>query len=196
MNVLAWLAYPKTKAALNARHHEEEARCGPAPSIDGRRSRVRDALTLFDESGAIVAASDLALLEMIQAFEWKRLFWSHRARVMEHLRVFVVGHALAGKLLAPYVGMTAHAVLLPVSASFAESGPQAQLAEIDRRTAELVRSGPAFSAPRNLSPLPVLGIPGWYSENACERFYDNAAYFRAGRGSAPRGSARDTMPRN
>jgi hypothetical protein len=181
MNVLAWCAYPKTKAALNARHYEEENRHGSAVSREGGRSPVRDALTLFDESGAIVTASDPALLEMIRAFEWKPLFWTRRARVIEHLRVFVVGHALAAKLLAPYVGITAHAVLLPADASVTRPGPPLAGVEIDNRAAELVRSGPIFSAPRNLSPLPVLGLPGWFSENACEPFYDNAAYFRPGR---------------
>jgi hypothetical protein len=181
LNVLAWLTYPKTKAALNARHHEEESLHDWAVSREGRRSPVRDALTLFDESGAIVAASDPALLEMIRAFQWKPLFWTHRARVIEHLRVFVVGHALAGKLLAPYVGIAAHAVLLPAGASSIQSTPPVGLADVDTRAAELVRSGPVFSAPRNLAPLPVLGVPGWFPENACEQFYDNAAYFRPGR---------------
>ena len=99
--MLAWLAYPRTKAALNARHHEEETGCGSAAPDRGKRTRVQDALTVFDEHGVIVAASDPELLEMIRAFEWKRLFWTYRARFLEHLRVFVIGHALAEKLLRP-----------------------------------------------------------------------------------------------
>jgi hypothetical protein len=59
------------------------------------------------------------------------------------------------------------------------------LAEIDARVAERVRSGPAFDAPRNLSPLPVLGVPRWFRDNAFEAFYDDAAYFRSGRRARP-----------
>ncbi len=184
-NVLAWIAYPRTKAALNARHHEEATRCDSASSREGRRTSVRDALTLFDESGAIVAAADPELLEMIRAFEWKRLFWAHRGRVEAHLRVFVVGHALAEKLLSPYVGLTAHAILLPVSAPFMESALSSQLMELDRQAAQCIRTGPAFDAPRMLAPLPVLGIPGWSRESAFEAFYDDAGYFRPGRRVRP-----------
>lgn len=187
LNVLAWLAFPRTKAAINSRHHDEWAAREPAEAREGRRTPVRDALTLFDESGVIVAASDPKLLDMIRAFDWKPLFWTHRARVLEHMRVFVIGHAIAEKLLAPYVGLTAHALLLPVGASFTQSSPAVQLAEVDARTAELVRAGPAFEGPRMLSPLPVLGVPGWSLESACEGFYEDAGYFRSGRSRQPSG---------
>jgi Protein of unknown function (DUF3025) len=182
MNVLAWLTYPEIKAAVNARHHQDESHQATAAALRGRRSPVRDALTLFDESGAIVLARDPALLGLIRAFRWKALFWTERARVVEDLRVLVVGHALAVKLLAPYIGLTAHAVLLRADTTLMPPPPDAPLfQEIDGRVAELLRSGPAFDAAQNLSPLPVLGVPGWYPENACEAFYDDAAYFRGGR---------------
>jgi hypothetical protein len=184
-NVLAWLAYPRTKAALNARHHEEEIGYGPTASDRGKRTRVQDALTVFDEHGVIVAASDPELIEMIQAFEWKRLFWTCRARFLEHLRVFVIGHALAEKLLAPYAGLTAHALLLPVGPAFTRSALSVQLAEVDGLAAQLVRTGPVFDSPRNLSPLPLLGVPGWSRESALEAFYGDATYFRSGRRTRP-----------
>jgi hypothetical protein len=184
-NVLAWLAYPKTKAALNARHHEAAVRSSRSQSTRGSRPRVRDALTLFDESGAIVVASDPVLLERIRAFDWKRLFWTDRASVEAHLRVCVIGHALAEKLLAPYVGVTAHALLLPPTVCL-PSPPPAWLTEVDDRAAPLVRSGPAFDTPGNLCPLPLLGIPGWSPASAVEAFYGDTAYFRPGRRVPPR----------
>jgi hypothetical protein len=184
-NVLAWMAYPRTKAALNARHYAEATRCDPASLPEGRRTSVRDALTLFDESGAIVAAADPELLELIRTFEWKQLFWTHRERVEAHLRVFVLGHALAGKLLSPYVGLTAHAVLLAASESFTASALSLQLEELDGAAAECVGTGPTFDAPRMLAPLPVLGVPGWSRESASEAFYDDAGYFRPGRRVRP-----------
>ncbi len=62
-NALAWIAFPKAKAAINAQHAamlaeggEEEAR---------RRSPARDALTLFDEGGVAVASSSPAMLRLI-----------------------------------------------------------------------------------------------------------------------------------
>jgi hypothetical protein len=34
---------------------------------------------------------------------------------------------------------------------------------------------------RELSPLPVLGVPGWWGGNEQENFYENTDYFRPGR---------------
>ena len=52
-NALAWLAFPKTKARLNALHAAE------IPFENGRRGRFRDLLTLIDEGGAIVECGAL-----------------------------------------------------------------------------------------------------------------------------------------
>ena len=48
--------------------------------------------------------------------------------------------------------------------------------------------------PRELSPLPVLGIPGWWPDNERADFYDNTDYFRSGRRTedAAAGDAEDT----
>ena len=56
-NALMWISFPKIKAAINRHHYREmQARAGGEA-----RGQVRDALTLFDESGVIVAASDPGL---------------------------------------------------------------------------------------------------------------------------------------
>ena len=59
-NALAWLAFPKTKARINAMHAERIAH------ERGRRGRLRDLLTLFDEGGAIVACADGELLSLLR----------------------------------------------------------------------------------------------------------------------------------
>ena len=176
-NVLAWLAYPETKAALNAAHEMSMGalRAGPG------RGRRRDALTVFDESGAIVASSDASLLEDVRAFRWKRLFWERRERVRASMRVYVFGHAVFEKALNPYVGMTAHALLIEVDDALIASPLQSQIETVDAVAAARIA---AVASPRELSPLPLLGVPGWWAENAREDFYDNESYFRPGR--APR----------
>ena len=55
-NALAWLAFPRAKARINALHAAEIPREG------GRRGRLRDLLTIFDEGGAIVQCDDPELL--------------------------------------------------------------------------------------------------------------------------------------
>jgi len=178
-NALAWLAYPTTKAVINARHYE----C--MTSADkGNRPAQRDALTLFDEDGVAVVSSDAELLELVRGFRWKELFWYRRDAVRERMRYFVFGHALFCKALQPFVGLTGKAVLLLVPGAFVELDQPAQLAELDKLLAMHIWNRERFLHGRELSPLPVLGVPGWWKANEREDFYDDTAYFRPGRRQA------------
>ena len=166
--VLIWLRYPAAKQAVNRRH------ALAARTETAGRGRVRDALTLFDESGVIVSSSDPSLLDDLRHFRWKRLFWERREEVRQGMRFSLFGHALAEKALAPYVGLTAHAVLV---------GGLCAPCDADGVIAEYLRNQESFSSPRALAPLPVLGVPGWWAQNEEAAFYDNTAYFRPGRRS-------------
>ncbi len=163
-NALIWLAYPCTKAALNRRQACEIARDG----IRDRRGPVRDAATVIDESGVLLAA-DAETAAALAQLDWKEALIERRARWGRDLVPFVFGHALLEKLLAPYKGITAAVVSLPLTA--------AAPAAIDRAAAAWV-SQTALS-PRLLAHLPVLGIPGWWPANEEPGFYADTAVFRA-----------------
>jgi len=178
-NALVWLTYPRTKAALNDAQYAAFS-AEPSPTPIHRRGARRDALTLFDENGAIVVASDPTLLDDVRRFRWKTLFWKRRREVETAMRVFVFGHALLHKALEPYVGMTAHAMLLPVDERFIAHDLSTQTDALDVLAATALAQ---ITTPRALAPLPVLGVPGWWPENVSEAFYDNVAYFRTGRRS-------------
>jgi hypothetical protein len=182
-NALVWLAFPRSKAALNARHVREMAREAP-----GRRGRARDALTLFDEGGLIVASAGGDLLQLVRDFRWKALFWQRRAELAQRMRFFVFGHALYEKALAPFAGITASAVLLEVDEAFLAAGARAQLALADRRVADILTSEQRVRTPRDFAPVPVLGVPGWSPSTSDERFYEDTDYFRPGRAHAGAGA--------
>ncbi len=165
-NALAWLAYPLTKAALNARQAHEIARDG----VRGRRGAVRDAATLIDESGLLLAAGEDACAALLR-LDWTWLFAAQRGRWGGEWVPFAFGHALVEKLLAPYKGLTAVVLCLPVAG--------ADAAKMDRAAAQWV--GQAALAPPLLAHLPVLGIPGWWPANDDPTFYADAAVFRAPR---------------
>lgn len=175
-NVLAWCAFPQTKAALNARHHVLS--CEAAVSEQDGRSAAQDALTQFDESGVIVASADAGLTALLKTAQWKQAFWHARDAVTRHLRCFVVGHGLMEKALNPYIGLTGKALFLQVAPDFMHLPLAAQVAHIDHLSAHFVASAVCWSQPRALLPLPLLGMPGFSEANNNELYYDNTAYFR------------------
>ena len=175
-NALVWMTFPATKAVINSRHYESMAN-----TVPGNRPPQRDALTLFDEDGVAVVSTDPELLELVRGFFWKELFWHRRDAVKARMRFCVFGHALFTKALQPFVGLSGKAVLLDVPGTFLEFAEPAQTAELDRLLSLHIQDREYFRHGRELSPLPVLGVPGWWSGNEREEFYDDAAYFRPGR---------------
>lgn len=175
-NLMIWFAYPRAKAALNARHHAAWA----AAPVSGRGA-VRDALTMFDESGLVVLADDAALLDLLRGFEWKALFCDRRADCLTRLRVLPFGHALCEKAIAPYRGITGQALLFEVTPQVLKLDDRELLAVIDERLAATIAAAGTLATTRELAPLPVLGIPGWCADNADPAYYDDTQQFRSGR---------------
>jgi len=175
-NALAWCAFPRAKAAINRAHMREIER-----QPDSRRSVARDVLTLFDEDGMVVAASDSTLIELVRNFRWKELFVSRRADVRAYMRFYIFGHALHEKALAPYRGITAKAIFLPVTPTFFEQPPMAQLATLDAAVGERIAEGAMLQSTATLQPLPILGVPDWHAQNESPDYYDDPWQFRPGR---------------
>ena len=173
-NALVWLAFPKTKAVLNG-HHYDEIRARPGERL---RGTARDVLTLFDEGGIVVAAADPELSALLREFRWKELFWRRRAEVLRSMRFYVFGHAIYEKALEPYKGVTAKALIIDAAPSLLKAPLAQRLRELDARAADYFSGTQALASTRNLSPLPILGIPGWEPANACEEYYDDPSQFR------------------
>ncbi len=172
---LCWMLFPKSKAALNALHYDAFTTRSRTAPTHNTRSPIENAATLFDESGAVVISSDPALIDMIKSMQWKELFWHHRERVRTHLRVIIFGHALYEKALNPYIGLTAQTLLCNVSEMELK---EITNGEVDQRIAHWWNPS---RTPRDLFPLPILGIPGLSPDNECENYYDNINYFRTSR---------------
>lgn len=164
-NGLCWLQFPRTKRALNQLQAVEIQKGG----VGSRRGPVRDAITVFDENGALLQAPP-ALWEALEQRQWRRLFVELRPLWREaHLRIF--GHALLEQLAAPRKGLTAH-VWRADAAMESGAGADGWLA------AQCV---PDALAAKPFTPLPVLGVPGWWAQNENFSFYDDSLVFRARR---------------
>lgn len=177
---LTWLIFPHTKAAINALH-VPHAEMRLAAGDSGRRTALENMLSLFDEGGAVVIATDPTLLQLIRGFRWKTLFWERRAELARNLRCITFGHAVYEKALRPYVGMTANAILLEVEPDLLAAPMERLLPRLDARLATLFVPGGAYAQPQDLQPFPILGMPGWDPANADAGYYDDTRYFRPGR---------------
>jgi hypothetical protein len=179
-NALAWLAWPRSKARLNALHSAVLAADAARSVGVGTASRgpLRDAATLFDENAALWVGLDASLEAALRAFDWQALFVAGRAGVERAVRVHAFGHALLEKLDAPFKAITAHAWPLRLAAD-------SPLPAVDAALAASLE--PDRLASRAFCPLPVMGVPHWCDANREPAFYNDVAVFRPGRRRAPPG---------
>lgn len=178
-NALVWLTFPKTKAAINARHYQ--ALTGERGAVESQRGAARDMNTLFDESGVVVVCADAELAVLLRDFRWKELFWQRRDQVQTKMGFYLFGHGLYEKALNPYLGLTGQGLLLAVEQEYFAWSSNKQLEYLDRLVADYLIAATHCLSTRELNPVPVLGVPGWAAENDCAEYYDNTSYFRRGR---------------
>jgi len=182
-NGLVWLANPALKWQLNRLQAAEIAARGVGPE----RGAVRDALTVFDENGAIWEAP-AELVDALRRRDWRTLFVERRDD-WARSRLTLIGHALLDKLAQPRKAITAHvwAVAVPSEALHAVPADKEAPANLGARGVEALCE--AFvakvehlhnhpSADKPWLPLPVLGVPGWWNSNRDPVFYDEVSVFR------------------
>lgn len=161
-NGLCWMRFPKTKTRLNQLQAAEIAAAGVAPL----RGPVRDALTVFDENAAFLLAPQ-PLWDALIARDWPLLFVGLRP-LWQQAQVVLFGHALLEKLVYPRKPITAHIYRAQTAID--------SVAELDAWVAADLSAAKLAGKP--FTPLPVLGVPGWWPENRDFSFYDDSLVFR------------------
>lgn len=175
-NALAWLAFPRLKLALNRRHHWAIDAGGEAI-----RGPYRDAVTLLDECGVLVPYCRSELAQLLDGMAWQELWLARREAWGREIEAVAFGHALGEMMLAPYVGLTGKAWLIEVDEAFFAAPAPVRLQRLDEGLAAALAEPAVLTAPRELAPLPLLGVPGWWPANREPAFYADAAYFRPSR---------------
>ena len=161
LNGVCWLRFPAIKRHLNAMQAEQIA----AGGVGAKRGPVRDALTLLDEN-ALLLCGPARLRDAHRRHDWHTLFVRERG-LWAQTRVIPFGHALLEKLVQPYKSITAHLWRVPTQVSGAT---------LDAWLAQDLQADKLATKP--FSPLPVLGVPGWWPSNADPTFYDDPQVFR------------------
>lgn len=170
-NALCWMRFPATKLVLNRLQARAIEAAG---GVQGRRGPLRDALTLFDENAALLQAPE-PLSQALLARDWRRLFVELRP-LWSQATLLLFGHALTEKLVAPYKSITAHVLRLPMP----DESPSDPCTPVVHPWDDWLaaRLAPDWLATKPFTPLPLLGVPGWWLANAAPAFYDDAQVFR------------------
>lgn len=168
LNALIWKKFPAIKSALNARQVENIAHVG-----ERRRTREQDALTQFDEAGAVVVVRDRALLALWDAHDWSGLFLRQQNAWRDgRISLAIFGHAVLEHALHPDILLVAKALVL--------TSMQTDIIDddVDTLAAEAIGDRKYLSDPQRLRPLPLSGIPGWHRAAQDDAFYAETACFR------------------
>lgn len=182
-NGLVWLSFPLIKRQLNALQAAQIAQDGVGKS----RGPARDAATIFDENAALLVVREseqgAALVQALRGHQWCAAFVEMRALFGRDAQVWLFGHALMEKLVAPYKAITAHTRVLMAGDDFFALGHEGRRAWIDAAVAQTLADGDLSNA--GFTPLPVLGVPGWW-DGQDDEFYGDAAVFRPKRSPKPK----------
>jgi hypothetical protein len=176
-NGLVWQTFPLIKRELNALQAAQIASAG----IKQSRGPARDAATIFDENAALLVVREgepgRALVDGLRAHGWHDTLYLKRASFGAggDAEVWLFGHALMEKLVAPRKAITAHTRVLFAPDAWFGLDWEDRRAWIDLQVAgQLCGEGLATSA---FTPLPVLGVPGWWPAQD-EAFYLDETVFR------------------
>jgi hypothetical protein len=174
-NGLVWQTFPLIKRELNALQAAQIAAAGASRA----RGPARDAATIFDENAALLvvrASSDgRALADELRAHCWDAALFEKRAMFGPQAQLWLFGHALMEKLVAPRKAITAHVRILFAPDDYFSFDAGAQRAWIDTTVAQVLRDEGLTTS--SFTPLPVLGVPGWWPGQD-QDFYLDTTVFR------------------
>ena len=177
-NALIWLSFPATKSRLNALQAAELAKAGTVSGSGKPRGAARDAATIFDENAALLVVQEStageALITALRTHQWQSAFVQQRAMFGADAEVWLFGHALIEKLVRPYKAITAHTLVLSAPDAFFAWDMEAKRVWIDQQVVAVLKQG---IMAKQLTPLPVLGVPNWCVDQN-EAFYADISVFR------------------
>jgi hypothetical protein len=174
-NGLVWQTFPLIKRALNALQAAQIAAAGGSKA----RGPARDAATIFDENAALLvvraSSEGRALADELRAHCWEAALFEKRAMFGPDAELWLFGHALMEKLVAPRKAITAHVRIVFAAPDYFDMDDAARRAWLDAHLAQLLRDEGLRTS--SFTPLPVLGVPGWWPDQD-RAFYLDTSVFR------------------
>lgn len=163
-NALCWFLFTRSKIQLNQVQAAQIQKDG----VQKQRGPVRDAITIIDENGFLLACSD-ELWEALSQKDWQRAFVELKTHWQTSHGV-IFGHALIEKLLNPYKGICAHVLRIP------QPHEEFNLDKVDEWLSAYLSEEVLATKP--YIPVPIFGIPGWHADQNQAGFYEDIEVFR------------------
>lgn len=174
-NGLVWQTFPLIKRELNALQAAQIEAAGGSKA----RGPARDAATIFDENAALLvvraSSEGRALVDELRAHCWEAALFEKRALFGPDAELWLFGHALMEKLVAPRKAITAHVRIVFAPDAWFTYDTATRCAWIDDTVAEELRAHGLTTS--SFTPLPVLGVPGWWPDQD-QAFYLDTTVFR------------------
>lgn len=172
---LIWCLFPHTKALLNQLHMADIALHGQK-----QRTALRNKLTLFDECGVVLCLEPAALAhaDWLREHNWQQSFLSQRRQWWQGVRPLIFGHAIYEMATMPFIGLTAKVLFIEVPTGFSQWSLTDAYTFLDEKLLQQIANNHLLLDNRQLTPLPLLGVPAWYDANEQVEFYTNTDYFR------------------
>ena len=174
-NGLVWQTFPLIKRELNAL---QAAQIAAAGGVGKSRGPARDAATIFDENAALLVVASSSegreLVDELRAHCWDAALFEKRALFEGGARLWLFGHALMEKLVAPRKAITAHVRVVFADAEYFALDEAGQRAWIDALLAAQLRAEGLSTS--SFTPLPVLGVPGWWPDQDRDFYLDTSVF--------------------
>ena len=172
LNILVWLGFPKLKGLINALHYSENQK-----KYKNNRTPLQNKLTQFDESGLIILTSQSDLIELIYQHRWQAFFCQQKSNVNKNLKCFAFGHSILERLLNPYVGLTAKALIFKVDSEILKLPTIEALSHIDLLCCGYLEQNKMQFQHNKLQPFPLLGMTEIIEKNN-DDYIQYKNYFR------------------
>ncbi len=170
---LIWCLFPQSKQVMNQLHMAQIQQFGSK-----ERSTIRHKLTLLDECGVVlcVTPEQRFLVDLLREHQWSQAFCQHRSLWAE-LNPLIFGHANYEMATRPFIGLTAKLWWIELPPGVEIPSGIKGYNFVDKLLAEQLVQTELLLDNQQLSPLPLLGVPGWYPGQD-QAFYANTSYFR------------------
>lgn len=170
---LIWCLFPKSKQVMNQLHMAQIQQFGAK-----ERTVARHKLTLLDECGVLlcIKPSQRFILDLLRNHQWTEAFYQHQSLWAE-LQPMIFGHANYEMATKPFIGLTAKLWCIELPEQGSADADTESYDFVDSLLAAQLVEPKLLLDNQQLSPLPLLGVPGWYKVQNLA-FYADSSYFR------------------